>query len=524
MAWAVYVSSWGPNWGLLVPSGSKLDKMCRHYLGVGQLCSVRSPAKVINASYVMGKPGCGWGKAVGAYENTWESLGAHDNTKGPYYQDYNIFRGHRATLTSLFEVDHRKLSKSMQELGPSDVVVHIRKDDDVSRNVANAFPTVDYFLSALHLVNQSVPIRHTWLVIEPGLEEYAPVLELIKVFGARIHKGTNMEDHTLARLAYNLVTSTGTFSWTAAYLSLRARTIHMPYCSTAGDNWIPWASLFIEDDPRIVYHDICTSSTPGGAGAVLGTGSFFSKEATRAAQAAKGCLPLPRPFPGTAGALPEMIAAWQKRRMEELWPAQGLQGSNLNGGINPFQAAAYEQLFSTTKEKRVFCETGFFRGASTLLWLMLHPQATVHTFDINENRQALEWFDTHFAGRVKMYVGDSRKTIPEFVKQGVKCDWISVDGDHSGTGPYEDMKNLAMAARASAVVVSDDTFQCDPVVDTCRECLSCKCAADAKGFCNDCSSSYWRGHKEGFFQHNGCQTFGFSVDKAYPIGFCHGSM
>jgi hypothetical protein len=221
----------------------------------------------------------------------------------------------------------------------------------------------------------------------------------------------------------------------------------------------------------------------------------------------------------------QVQSQWENMRNNELWPAQSIT-DDINGGINAAQVLQYTKLFRATEESRpmVFCETGFFRGASTLLWLLLHPNTVVHTFDINNNKPALAWFDAKFPNRVIMHIGNTKNTIPDFLKLEVKCDWISIDGDHAGTVPYQDIKNIASAARPNAVIVSDDTFDCNVATDVCRECLHCKCGVHGAGFCNDCSSSYWRAHTEGFLEQKGCHTFGMTVDNTYPAGFCHGTM
>ena len=67
------------------------------------------------------------------------------------------------------------------------------------------------------------------------------------------------------------------------------------------------------------------------------------------------------------------------------------------------QAGHYVQLFGEAVagvDAPVVCETGFFRGGTALLWLLLHPQSTVHSFDMQFHPQALVWFEGRYPGRL----------------------------------------------------------------------------------------------------------------------------
>jgi hypothetical protein len=82
------------------------------------------------------------------------------------------------------------------------------------------------------------------------------------------------------------------------------------------------------------------------------------------------------------------------------------------------------------------CEVGFNAGHAVLLWLMSNPHLKqVIAFDIGTNpyvQIAFDFINKLFPSRVKLILGDSMLTLPNFVRENkaFACDLLYVDGGH----------------------------------------------------------------------------------------------
>lgn len=215
-----------------------------------------------------------------------------------------------------------------------------------------------------------------------------------------------------------------------------------------------------------------------------------------------------------------LITRWNTKRLHGLWPIQGISEQDTAGGINPIQAKRYAEIASIVEsEVRVVCETGFFRGGSTLFWLMLFPNSVVHSFDTSFPESAVKWFDDNYPGRLITHQGDSKTQITTL--QINTCDWVSVDGDHGPEGSYHDIKQFSKVSKPMSVLVSDDTFDCVLTETSCTECgAHCECKGN-RPFCNQCSSGFKQAVDEMTIDFLGCSQYGFTGDGKYPVGSCH---
>lgn len=84
---------------------------------------------------------------------------------------------------------------------------------------------------------------------------------LVAEFGARVFESDKVSAHAFGRVADTFIGSFGTFSWLIAYLTCATRIV-LPYFSDlpSGSTWVPWESLFIDDDDRVRYID-CVNAT-----------------------------------------------------------------------------------------------------------------------------------------------------------------------------------------------------------------------------------------------------------------------
>ena len=210
------------------------------------------------------------------------------------------------------------------------------------------------------------------------------------------------------------------------------------------------------------------------------------------------------------------------KRRADLW----------KGNIIIDQSKKYLELVQDPVLKiSTVCETGFFLGMSTHLWLWANPNMAVHSFDLNFDQSSLEDLAIRFPkpGQLFTYKGESNLTIPTLPK-AIVCDLISVDGSHDGWQPLYDFLLLSSHARCNhfsrspTYVVFDDTFAL-PVRFGDRDpaTLPVDNNPNSKDWFNWCSRSYWHAVSRGFIQHVDCTLFS-EKDGPWPKGFCMGTV
>ena len=217
----------------------------------------------------------------------------------------------------------------------------------------------------------------------------------------------------------------------------------------------------------------------------------------------------------------EIIAKWNNVRLSELWAAQGLHPSDIEGGMHATQAKQMLNILQRAEKHgrviRNICETGFFRGGSSLFWMLTKPEAIVHSFDMGMHRNAKKWFSERFPGRWFGHEGDSTKTLVQFHQENPnwRCDLVLVDGGHQGEIPYIDLTNFKKLSHAKTIVIMDDTFaESDPNFNL--KPLTC--------------SQAWKRAKDEMMTRPlpeneygpSCTPFGRTPNGAWPIGQCTG--
>lgn len=105
-------------------------------------------------------------------------------------------------------------------------------------------------------------------------------------------------------------------------------------------------------------------------------------------------------------------------------------------------------------------EIGFNAGHSSLLYLLSNSESKLTIFDICEHRYTIpcfEYLQKKFPNRLKMFVGNSTDTIPDFQRNNpeVRFDLIHIDGCHEKSVANEDFLNCKKMA--SDIIVFDDT-------------------------------------------------------------------
>ena len=139
----------------------------------------------------------------------------------------------------------------------------------------------------------------------------------------------------------------------------------------------------------------------------------------------------------------------------------------------PDQASYYQHQISQMPQGGQMCEVGFGSGLSSLGYLRSNPNITLLTFDLWEDSQGrfgqdpylkirkevgAEHLRSNFGDRWKLIKGDSRISIPEFVKQNPRyaCDTIHIDGDHTRSGALVDLVFFQTLAKPLHTVLIDD--------------------------------------------------------------------
>lgn len=137
----------------------------------------------------------------------------------------------------------------------------------------------------------------------------------------------------------------------------------------------------------------------------------------------------------------------------------------------PAQVRMYARLF---RHARTVAETGFNAGHSALLMLVANPDLKVVSFDMGSHEYAHAshaYLRDRYPGRLEVFWGDSRASVPEFHAQNPdrRFDIVIVDGGHTYDVAEADIRNMRALAACDAVLIVDDTpcaahYCVDPVI------------------------------------------------------------
>ena len=127
------------------------------------------------------------------------------------------------------------------------------------------------------------------------------------------------------------------------------------------------------------------------------------------------------------------------------------------------QTLFFVKLVNTSRFIKTVCETGFNAGHSSLSWLSGNPNTKVYSFDLGSfyySRQMASFLQKQFPKRLTVIWGDSKVTIPTFVKENprLKCDLIYIDGGHGYPEAKADLKNFQVMAKSASLLLLDDVL------------------------------------------------------------------
>jgi predicted O-methyltransferase YrrM len=117
----------------------------------------------------------------------------------------------------------------------------------------------------------------------------------------------------------------------------------------------------------------------------------------------------------------------------------------------------------TNKPNLNVMEIGFNAGHSAEVFLQNNKELTLTSFDLGGNdyvNAAKEYIDATYPNRHNLILGDSRITIPIYLKNNKdsKFDIIFIDGGHTYEIAKTDMENCFHLAHKYTIVMLDDTI------------------------------------------------------------------
>jgi len=112
------------------------------------------------------------------------------------------------------------------------------------------------------------------------------------------------------------------------------------------------------------------------------------------------------------------------------------------------------------------CETGFFRGESTAVWLCSKETTKVDSFDLEFSPAEYQILKDKFGDRLTKHEGDSSKTLPEFfaTPDAACCDIGVADGGHEDDVPLTDLLSYVNASKRSQCAAKPTLLFVDEVM------------------------------------------------------------
>lgn len=123
-----------------------------------------------------------------------------------------------------------------------------------------------------------------------------------------------------------------------------------------------------------------------------------------------------------------------------------------------------EDLINLTNKPNInVMEIGFNAGHSSEIILKNNNELTLTSFDLGTHqylKHGKEYIDVTYPNRHTLILGDSKKTIPNYIikNPNTKFDVIFIDGGHDYKTAKSDMENCFHLAHSDTIVILDDTM------------------------------------------------------------------
>jgi hypothetical protein len=137
---------------------------------------------------------------------------------------------------------------------------------------------------------------------------------------------------------------------------------------------------------------------------------------------------------------------------------QGTKEPDLN--LAPYTLPKRRSLALLAAAHNNILEIGFNSGFSALLLLISNPKCKVTSFDIAHHKYTIpcfEYLKKIFANRLDLIVGDSRETVPIYLREENIPSAYIIDGGHGLSVAEADLCNIIDRAATGSIIAFDDT-------------------------------------------------------------------
>jgi predicted O-methyltransferase YrrM len=136
---------------------------------------------------------------------------------------------------------------------------------------------------------------------------------------------------------------------------------------------------------------------------------------------------------------------------------------SFEGYSQQIQEQVEDLIFLTNKPNITVMEIGFNAGHSAEVFLQNNKDLILTSFDLGSHdyvKVAKEYIDITFPNRHTLILGDSTKTVPDYIHshKDTKFDIIFIDGGHDYKIAKADMENCFHLAHKDTILILDDTI------------------------------------------------------------------